>query len=258
MLTYQSDRLPALAALAEQSMKLRHPNDRYLAGLWEKTLWLDLQWFRADVAGDREGSLYPGRRVAQSRLPSWSWASIDVRVLWKNRNLSPGFIPSSVEIIAIDRESRGSPVMGDYKTCQLTLRAPLIGITLPTLSNPFTTDGKMGALIGEHIPVEWFQPDYQLDVPGPGHVVPESAVFILSLAVVDHGHLLFCHCLVLLEKFGSGTLPCYERIGFVRLIDLIQQEEFVKQDFYDGHLEDSKKRFEKFFSSLPRLEIVLI
>uniref|UniRef100_A0A8H7KEW6 Heterokaryon incompatibility domain-containing protein n=1 Tax=Bionectria ochroleuca TaxID=29856 RepID=A0A8H7KEW6_BIOOC len=63
--TVPSDRLPAFAAVAELFSILNH--DQYLAGLWRKTLLLDLLW-KADHKCDRPKTY---------RAPSWSWASVD-------------------------------------------------------------------------------------------------------------------------------------------------------------------------------------
>ncbi|KAI1123145.1 heterokaryon incompatibility protein-domain-containing protein [Nemania abortiva] len=64
-LTISSDRLPAFAAISEHFSKLNH--DQYLAGLWRKTLLLDLLWEVEDKC----------ERPGVYRAPSWSWASVD-------------------------------------------------------------------------------------------------------------------------------------------------------------------------------------
>jgi len=63
-----SDKLVALAGIAEQFHSLS--NDQYLAGLWRKTLILDLLWKKSEA-----GELSP--RPEKYRAPSWSWASTD-------------------------------------------------------------------------------------------------------------------------------------------------------------------------------------
>lgn len=64
-ITIPSDRLPAFGAVAEQFAIVSQ--DRYLAGLWWKTLLLDFLWATHDT---RE-------RPKAYRAPSWSWASVD-------------------------------------------------------------------------------------------------------------------------------------------------------------------------------------
>lgn len=69
-LTYASDRLPALAGLAEH-MHLDHQG-RYLVGLWEDSLARDLLWC---CMGSTKETLQTAR-PSNSTLPTWSWASI--------------------------------------------------------------------------------------------------------------------------------------------------------------------------------------
>ncbi|KAI1171396.1 heterokaryon incompatibility protein-domain-containing protein [Nemania sp. FL0916] len=72
-ITVPSDRLPAFAAVAEQFSILN--KDQYLAGLWRKTLLLDLLWAVQSK----------GEKPKAYRAPSWSWASVDglIRAEWE-------------------------------------------------------------------------------------------------------------------------------------------------------------------------------
>ncbi|KAI0828071.1 HET-domain-containing protein [Hypoxylon sp. FL0890] len=65
-LSVSSDKLPALGGVAEQFQIVT--GDQYLAGLWRKTLLLDLIW---------ECGYAPQPRPESYRAPSWSWASTD-------------------------------------------------------------------------------------------------------------------------------------------------------------------------------------
>jgi hypothetical protein len=68
-MTYSSDKLVAIGGLAK---KFAQPGNRYLAGLWSKSLIDDLVWFTS------RRNLYP-RTVW--RAPSWSWASVEGPIL---------------------------------------------------------------------------------------------------------------------------------------------------------------------------------
>ncbi|KAH7092371.1 heterokaryon incompatibility protein-domain-containing protein [Paraphoma chrysanthemicola] len=69
-----TDRLPALSGFAQRFAKLQ-PGSRYLAGLWDKSLNLDLLWW---VANEHDYKDQPQQYVA----PSWSWAATRKRVLF--------------------------------------------------------------------------------------------------------------------------------------------------------------------------------
>lgn len=73
-LTVATDRLPALAGLAEAAGWLRPAGDRYLAGLWRSSLVADLLW---RVAGWSES-----RRLPAGWAPSWSWGSVTGAVVY--------------------------------------------------------------------------------------------------------------------------------------------------------------------------------
>ncbi|CAL1702870.1 unnamed protein product [Somion occarium] len=69
--TKPADKLLALAGITEQSYRIW--GGKYLAGLWEATLLEDLLWFK-----DYE-TIFP--RPAKYRAPSWSWASVEGRII---------------------------------------------------------------------------------------------------------------------------------------------------------------------------------
>lgn len=74
-LTYETDRLPALAGIASE-LFADVDRQRYLAGLWEDTLHLDLQW----VISKPQETLPASHNLSSGEskdfvAPSWSWAS---------------------------------------------------------------------------------------------------------------------------------------------------------------------------------------
>jgi hypothetical protein len=73
-LTFPSDKLPAISGLASKFHGIAEAcnrGSRYLAGLWEKDLMMELSW-RLDT---KQESFHPIPR--EYRAPSWSWASVD-------------------------------------------------------------------------------------------------------------------------------------------------------------------------------------
>lgn len=67
-ITVPGDKLVALAGIVEEFHRVY--NTEYVAGLWRKTLLLDLLWTRSSAY-----EIKP--RPTNYRAPSWSWASID-------------------------------------------------------------------------------------------------------------------------------------------------------------------------------------
>ncbi|KAK0631308.1 heterokaryon incompatibility protein-domain-containing protein [Immersiella caudata] len=75
-LTVPGDKLPALAAIAEEYRLVQGPQaGTYLGGLWKEDFLLQCLW--TVTAAAREV-----RRPAEYRAPSWSWASVDGSVGW--------------------------------------------------------------------------------------------------------------------------------------------------------------------------------
>ncbi len=67
-LTVETDRLPAMAGLADAASRVRSPDDQYLCGLWRGTLRDDLLW-QVTLRGG-------ARALSEGYAPSWSWASV--------------------------------------------------------------------------------------------------------------------------------------------------------------------------------------
>ena len=81
ILTYPSDKLPALSGLATRTKQRLLPkncgdsNNRYLAGLWECDLLTGLAWTAV-------GDPIDWSRATPYRAPTWSWASVDGHISW--------------------------------------------------------------------------------------------------------------------------------------------------------------------------------
>ncbi|KAI2466279.1 HET-domain-containing protein [Annulohypoxylon bovei var. microspora] len=71
-LTYDGDRLPALAGIAQLFFK--KGLGRYVNGLWEPTLVPDLFWSLNSAFRDNYGIVT--KRSTDQAMPSWSWASV--------------------------------------------------------------------------------------------------------------------------------------------------------------------------------------
>jgi hypothetical protein len=127
-LTFAKDRLPAIAAMATLTQKVR-TGDRYIAGLWRSSLCFDLLWYTNTSVGSlyRSDAVMPRIRSFSEpdahRLPSWSWASTSKGVLWHTD--SANIILSCVEILDIAYTIHGPDILGNIQGAVITIRAPL-------------------------------------------------------------------------------------------------------------------------------------
>lgn len=108
-LTLGKDKLPALSGLARQIQRCR-PGDRYLAGLWTRTLWGDLLWYPTGKQKSWGG-------VSEWRAPSWSWASLEKGV----RYIETSNAGEEREVYATLVHARVVPVMAGDSTGQLSM-----------------------------------------------------------------------------------------------------------------------------------------
>ncbi|KAI1136897.1 HET-domain-containing protein [Hypoxylon sp. FL0543] len=80
-LSFPSDRLPALGAIAKQFQKVRC-RENYLAGLWSGSLVTDLLWHCALEPLENPPSKSNLHRPYS--LPTWSWASLQTGISYHN------------------------------------------------------------------------------------------------------------------------------------------------------------------------------
>lgn len=109
-LTYRTDTLPAIAALAQRMARLR-PDDTYLAGMWRNTLLFDIQW---------QASGFHLRQ--DSALPTWSWASTQEA---HYSTIQQHTLPN-VEILDLNYTPVGPAEIGAIKDAVLTIRGPTL------------------------------------------------------------------------------------------------------------------------------------
>jgi hypothetical protein len=91
-LTFDKDRLPAIASLAKEFYK-NSKTGPYLFGLWESSLHLGLLWI--DAFGTSSGM---GSEGARDLPPSWSWARCKGKVIYPQM-LSDSFTKAGFKIV---------------------------------------------------------------------------------------------------------------------------------------------------------------
>lgn len=214
-LTFETDRLAALAAVAQRAAATRPSDDLYLAGLWQKTLLHDMLW-QTYPASSRDG---PTERPTAYRGPSWSWASVKSCVQWF-AVLSYGFAHrplSCTKVVSINVQPDGSSYLGHYLRSDIVIRGPLIRTT-PRLLEPTMSDnspeGGSCFNIENTMCVYSFVPDYIWPSAGPDQIPRDGDLFILPL-MVRNGGIYLTDGLVLRFLKPPTT---YERVGLITLI----------------------------------------
>ncbi|KAI1080177.1 HET-domain-containing protein [Whalleya microplaca] len=127
-LTMPNDKLVAISGLAKDAYReLRRSiprNPRYLAGIWENVLMATLTWYvRIDS---------PAKRPPSYRAPSWSWASLDGRVIMPDTFGKENLKLAS--LISADIVYIGTDDTGEVKSATLTLIGPTCLVETRVLS----------------------------------------------------------------------------------------------------------------------------
>lgn len=258
-LTYESDKMAALAGLTQRMESLR-PGDRYMLGLWERSLLLDLLWM-----------VWPSPTPGISRIagyPSWSWASVKSQVMWEQ----------TVES-AFQSVSYGPAYVGESSEAAISLEAPLMEASslLATFRNRRTIKANRSTdtittSLGQHIvgrvsrssrqeshiqAEELFISDYKVDCitneSATSHNPSDSSEYIIPLGFDTTVNAIFAGIHVR-RKRGSD---CYERVGHVQISH--QSLEQSRLDTQARTLRDYfAARVKEIIEGLPTSTIVLV
>lgn len=215
-LTYESDIFPAISGIAKELQAVT--GSEYLAGLWERSLLVDLCWYTS-FWGDANRA---GERPTQWRAPTWSWASVMGSVAFA----TAADLIDSCQILEANCTAVGADPTGELTSGQLVLKGLLVPTDLLYKPQAEAKDtapwqtfdlgllrGKMG---NQHA-------DYKSCLEREGRVLPETTVYCFLLGRMQQtGTLCF---LVLRQVGGSGDSGdsdevkplVYERMGFVEL-----------------------------------------
>ncbi|KAF2452060.1 HET-domain-containing protein [Karstenula rhodostoma CBS 690.94] len=212
-LTFEKDKMPALAALTRDMETLR-ADDRFLAGLWEKTLLLDLLWM-----------VWPSPktgRLATWRAPTWSWACVQSQVMWGS---SVDHVLESVKVDDIRYVTTGPACMGEIQEASISLHVPLLRAKFDSARfesarlcwdpiTPFLYD----------LVIQDEKMDYDFSLPGPCNILSPTEVFIAPIGI----NKLNCHHTGIVLRKQDRSI--YERVGYAE----IQHREVV--DMFDKGL----------------------
>lgn len=126
-LTFEKDRLPALAGVAQRYSELRG-GWTYLAGLWKEQLLSDLTWYKEKGREER-----PREQVA----PTWSWASLPL-----GGGLQTTLFCGSMPLVECRIIPHDADVYSGVKRIEITVEGPLLDLVVYKKSDEF--------LIGRH------------------------------------------------------------------------------------------------------------
>ncbi|KAJ4244404.1 hypothetical protein NW762_014532 [Fusarium torreyae] len=202
------DKLVAFAAVARRCSS--YLGRDYFAGIFRSTMPMALLW-EADVRHD------PKRSEVTYRAPSWSWASLDCRIIFRAVR-EHALVLANVEEVTVDLVDPENP-FGQVKSASLTMTGPLVAskALLPLQHNTEEANSQGNyTVMGQ-----WFEviPDREL-VRGSDQEWPEQQrlwidsqddMFLLAITEdADRTEGRFCIG-ILIQK---GTEGKFTRVGF--------------------------------------------
>ncbi|KAH9242422.1 hypothetical protein K456DRAFT_27859 [Colletotrichum gloeosporioides 23] len=231
------DRMAALAGIVKR-MQAYYQMGRYLFGLWESSLILDLCW--------RRGDLYIQDSHRKSRYPSWSWASVHVQVTWDaavrwDADVSDAYVLLAT-VVGIDVVYEGPDNLGKASKssmCSIKIEAPILKCEV---IYPLDVSGKPGVEVVLTEVEGLIASDYLQDFD-----MPRTRRQTGYVAVLCGRTTMTCVALHLQKRRKQDT-DVYERIGLV----WIEQ----KEDPEDATLLLSKEEMKRSWSILPEPSVI--
>jgi hypothetical protein len=110
-LTYESNRLPAIAAIVERELIVRQ-YDTYIAGMWTSSLLRDLHWAADPFTSDPFASIGP---CLPRSAPTWAWSSSQERVYWYDGVMLP-----ALRLLGLSFSAVGPTHVGEVKDASIT------------------------------------------------------------------------------------------------------------------------------------------
>jgi hypothetical protein len=210
-LTYHSDRLPAIAGIAQ--LFSQFDLGPYYAGLWRRKFASQLLWF-ADSKALKS-------RPQQSHVPTWSWASANGQIF---NSLDPK-IPIECKIINIDCKETTPGSFGQVKSARLTVHGSIVIVRHkwepPQAPHTSWIQGRH-MIVFEDGESDVVIPDYAWysngcvppDAPYPAPITKNSSS-LKNDEELQILHIVGCYFL-LLRRISSEEQD-YERVGLLML-----------------------------------------
>ncbi|KAF2965999.1 hypothetical protein GQX73_g7581 [Xylaria multiplex] len=195
-LTYDTDRVVALAGIADQALKSGY-GGRYLAGLWEDNFAYQLCWWINDTH----------RKVETYLAPSWSWLSVSGAVnfvLDASRYDTASFAVEIIEAECTTANSQTGAVTGGF----LKINGKWIRLLASIYDLGSETKPPSYRLVHAETGIEFsvlFEADYIMSAE---QVTTVQNVFVLFWGVFEGGRYAF----ILLKQLSRDE-ERFERLG---------------------------------------------
>lgn len=148
-LTYEDDRLPALAGVASRFAEIH--GKTYLAGHWEEDLPLSLAWTKSSIAEPR-----PLHQTA----PTWSWASLPRGE--ESRLSFIGLMLPTVRLLGYNRKQPGADIYAGGKQTEIKVEGHVLDMKIYKQKPRF--DDELGDLLGKAGQASLtIRPDFDMD-----------------------------------------------------------------------------------------------
>ena len=221
-LTRATDRLPAIAGLADEYGKIT--GDSYIAGHWLEDLPRSLLW----------SVLKDGKRAKPYRAPSWSWASIEGHIEHSQYANSTKLV---AQVVDHSLTLKGFHVYGEIHDACVTLLGPLykatvqerlfVQKTIVSLVRSFKANESKNGMTRTDAPELTFtDARFHLDLDNyrdpPADA--DGNVEIYMLAIGEHEGDLCCGIAITQSSVGADT---FRRVGYVEDLPNPKVEQFM-------------------------------
>lgn len=262
-LTFDKDRLPAIAAFASR-LQEEEPQRRYVHGLWEDSLGMDLLWYVEAWREDHHSE--PSSGFEPRRLPTWSWTSVDSPVTWTYISNPTQFeeIPYT-KIKKVVYDTRGPPILGDAIEAHIVIQAPVL-----KLSDIRMVEKWKEMSLGDPNEVVWHSPhwDTLTDAVKYGNQSTEALaipMIMMKEETIGTYSGRYTNSLVIVETSEIGK---FMRVGVATigpLTDLahatswsLQSSEYEEQKEISQRRRRSQERFMQMMEQMDKRTITLI
>lgn len=206
-LTYESDRLPAMAGIASR-FRAAGIGGRYLAGHWVEGFKESLFWI--SYYADRPQVLRLG--AEDPRLPTWSWASVGTKVSFKSEEDAGD---SLLQILGIDAGGEPEDLAATALKAMVTIRGRVASMEVTTHVRKNGSDiampqgDKRGLQFHDDIAARAVLHDF----PGKTYWRFESHFAVLVDSRRKTRMLLMQKVRSVPGKGGKGEIPVFRRVG---------------------------------------------